>query len=311
MTEATATTTTTTAAPNTAAVTDTATTQATSTPNTASPAAIQLQPDFIDWGKSKGYQDADLQRMANDPMGYKMLTSYRETEKHLGALQGATDRVILPKSADDKAGWDAVYAKLGRPQSPDQYKMEIPQGGDSNFGLTAGQWFHEAGLNQQQASVLNQKWNAHVASEMQRQEQELSTRAAEEVTKVMTEWGGNAKLNGELAQRGVGLMAKELGLAPERVEAIKNGDQVVLSAGEFLKLSRALGELGKTTGDTFEGIGAGNRGTGVGMTPEAAKVKLNQLQNDPAFYARLQKGDTAAVEERRKLFEIIGDGKTA
>jgi hypothetical protein len=264
-----------------------------------------LQPDFIEWGKSKGYVDIDLQRIAADPLGIKVLTSYREAERHLGTLQGA-DKLVVPKDASDKAAWDAVYIKLGRPATSSGYKFDMPQGADANFALTAGNWFHEAGLSQNQAGVLNRQWNAYVQGETQRHQQELAARASAEVADVTRDWGANAKLHAEVATRGLHLMGKELGLAPERVEAIKNSDQVVLSAGEALKLFRLVGELGKMTSDTFEGAGAGNRGHGLSMTPGEAQARLNQLQNDRGFYERLQRGDAQAIRERNELFRLIG-----
>jgi hypothetical protein len=287
-----------------------ATQQATPQQNNALAATLQsapagLQPEFIEWGKTKGYVDSDLQKIAADPLGMKILVSYREAEKHLGTLQGA-DKVILPRDSSDKSAWDAVYTKLGRPASPSGYKFEMPQGTDGNFALTAGNWFHEAGLSQTQAGALNKQWNTYVQAETQRQQQELSSRAAADVAEVMRGWGANAKLHSEVATRGLHLMGKELGLAPERVEAIKNSDQVVLTAGEALKLFRLMGELGKTTSDTFEGAGAGNRGQGLSMTPGEAQARLNQLQNDRSFYERLQKGDAQAVRERNELFRLIG-----
>ncbi len=269
-----------------------------------SPAPQGLQPDFIEWGKTKGYGDADLQRVAADPIGLKVLTSYREAERHLGTLQGA-DKVILPKG-DDKAAWDTVYTKLGRPATPSGYTFEMPQGSDHGFALTAGNWFHEAGLSQKQAGILNRQWNTYVQTSLQREQQELSQRASAEVAGITRDWGASAKLNAEIATRGLHLMGKELALEPARIEAIKNSDQVVLSAGEALKLFRLVGELGRTTSDTFEGAGTGNRGQGLAMTPGEAQARLNQLQNDRGFYERLQRGDAAAVRERNELFRIIG-----
>lgn len=271
--------------------------------NPASP----LTPDFIEWGKSKGYNDIDLRNVAADPLGIKILTSYREAERHLGTLQSA-DKVILPKDAGDKNAWDAVYTKLGRPASPSGYKFEMPQGTDGNFALAAGSWFHEAGLSQNQASALNRQWNSYVQTETQRHQQDLSARAASEVAAVTRDWGANAKLHAEVATRGLHLMGKELGLPPERIETIKNSDQVVLTAGEALKLFRLVGELGKVTGDSFEGAGTGNRGQGLSMTPGEAQARLNQLQNDRSFYERLQRGDAQAVRERNELFRLIGRG---
>ena len=281
-----------------------ATTQTTGAQTSGAP---QLSQEILDWGKAKGYQDGDLQNFAKDPQAYKLMTSYREAEKMLGSLQSG-DKIVLPKDANDKAAWDAIHVKMGRPESADKYQIEIPQGGDSNFALEAGKWFHEAGLNQTQVAALNKHWNGYVQQAMERQNADLAVKAAEEVTALEKDWGPNAKVNGEVATRGLNLMGKELGLTPERLEQIKSGNNVTLSAGEALKLFRMVGDLGKTTNDTFEGAGTGERAGGLNMTPSDAQAKLDRLQKDPAFYQRLQNKDAAAVKERDDLFKIIASG---
>ena len=154
-----------------------ATTQTTGAQTSGAP---QLSQEILDWGKAKGYQDGDLQNFAKDPQAYKLMTSYREAEKMLGSLQSG-DKIVLPKDANDKAAWDAIHVKMGRPESADKYQIEIPQGGDSNFALEAGKWFHEAGLNQTQVAALNKHWNGYVQQAMERQNADLAVKAAEEV----------------------------------------------------------------------------------------------------------------------------------
>lgn len=294
----------TTATTATAANAGTATSAAAVDAPQAQTSSPSLSQEMMDWGMTKGFQNADLQKMAADPQAYKMLTSYREAERMLGSFQSG-DKLIIPKEPGDKAAWDSVYARLGRPETADQYKMEIPQGADGNFALEAGKWFHEAGLNQAQAETLNKHWNGYVAGFVEQQNKALAEQAATEVTNLEKEWGANLKLNSELATRGLNVIGKELALTGDRIEAIRNGDNVTLSAAEALKLFRLVGDIGKTTGDTFEGSGPGQRGTGLSMTPEAAKVRLNTLQNDPAFYKRLMNNDAEAVKERDGLLKTI------
>jgi hypothetical protein len=70
-----------------------------------------------------------------------IVQGYRNLEKLVG-----NEKVPLPKGEQDAEGWERVFTALGRPTSPDAYKLP-----DSD----AAAKFHEVGLNTRQAEALS------------------------------------------------------------------------------------------------------------------------------------------------------------
>lgn len=290
-----------TAGSTTAATTTAATETAASAPGDA---GFQLPSELADWGASKGYSKETL----STPEGYKMATSYREMEKLMGQMSGA-DKIVMPKDLADFKNVTPVLEKLGAPTKASDYRMEVPQGHDSAFATNASEWFAEARLLPAQAAVINQRWN-EFASKLQQQSLESeSNEGRESVTKLETEWAGDVKINSEIASRGLKAAAEAIGMDANRVEEIKNGNSVKLSAYEFAKLMKYVGDISKVSGDTFEG-GDSKGGAGTSHTPESAKKEIDRLTNDPDFASRLLRKDGEAKKQLDALYKIAGQGVT-
>lgn len=253
---------------------------------------------------NRGYDKAFLDNMVKDPQGYKTLTTMREQHRLLGQYQGGAGTIVLPKDPTDTKAMDAVYDKLGRPKAATDYKIEIPQGGDSAFALEAAGAFHKVGLNQSQVETLTKWWNEYAGKVSGATEAETATKDAEAIDNVQKEWGVNEKANAEIATRGLNLVGKTLGWDANKMEQMRNSGSCTFNAGEMLKLSKAMGDMGKTTGDSFEGGGPGARPNGGGMSPGDAKAKINLLQSDKAFYTRLQAKDANAQKEWDDLHKL-------
>lgn len=77
--------------------------------------------------------------------------SYVNLERMLGG-----DKVPVPKDAEDKEGWDRFYAAAGRPEKPEDYKLERPSQLPEGVSVDeAGETFlkqfaHQNGWNQRQ-----------------------------------------------------------------------------------------------------------------------------------------------------------------
>lgn len=267
---------------------------------TPAPAATaDVLPDGLgDWMKSKGW-DLD-----NRESIIKGMNAYRETEKW--ALGG--EKLVLPKEGAPQEAWDQLYTKLGRPESADKYQLEIPQGGDSAFALKAGEWFHKAGLNQNQAAGLAQAWNAHVAEYAAQQAEADAVAVREQSVKLDQEWGGDKSHNTELAKRGWNAMAQELGIQGEELDTMQDAIAEKLGVYRTMKLFKMMGEKIGTTGDKFEGGGHANKGGNLGMTPEGAKARIEALKGDRAFQERRARGDANAVKEWNELFVAAANG---
>ena len=116
-------------------------------------------------------------------------------------LRQKASNAIIPPGKDAKPEEVQEFRKKwGVPLNPEGYTFEMPEGqeasdNDKAFQRTLAGAFHEIGVNQTQATKLNQVWNAFTA-EMQRQiteNDEAEIRAAQEQQK--KRWGADYDRN--------------------------------------------------------------------------------------------------------------------
>jgi len=75
--------------------------------------------DSIEDSELKGYVS---NKGWSDPA--ELAKGYQNLEKLLGS-----EKMPMPKGPEDAEGWNRVYDKLGRPESPDGYGIKAPDGG--------------------------------------------------------------------------------------------------------------------------------------------------------------------------------------
>lgn len=131
-----------------------------------------------------------------------------------GDQQTTTTEVAEPflkelPGAEDKDGWNQLYAKLGRPETAEGYELPLPEGDDGSFAKTTSQWMHEAGLNKQQAQALATQWNAHQEAQRTAQAEANQKYQEECVAIVKKEWGANFDANLTLARSALSTFAPE------------------------------------------------------------------------------------------------------
>lgn len=230
--------------------------------------------------------------------------------KDLGALAkgflGATkliggrpeDLIKLP-GPDDAEGWNAVHARLGRPEKPDGYGFKAPEGVTVDaalqgaFGTTA----HQLGLTAKQATGLFEWWNG--ANGEAAKAAETARAAAEEqaIAGLKTEWGDAFK--------------EKLGLANEAL--LHYGGQELADAmrasfsldPRFVRMMSKLGAGLKEDGL----IGGGNGGGGAGaLSPAEARQQIGGLEADPTFVKaytdKHAPGHAEAVQRMARLHEF-------
>lgn len=224
------------------------------------------------------------------------LLSYANLESVFGADK-AGRTILAPKADDDAEGWNAVYTRLGRPDTPDAYGLKAPEGDDGSFLTTAATWMHEAGLNTRQAAAMAEKWNAYVA-EAQQGQQEAKERAFEEsLGSLRKEWGKAADERTELARRAFGQFAQESGL--DEAAWDKLGE--VVGPAPLLKLFAAIG--GKFAEGSF--VGGDGRGAGYKRSPAEAQAEITKKFTDSEFMARYTNADASirkvAIDEMMEL----------
>lgn len=236
-------------------------------------------------------QDAELKSWAdnkNFKAPVEVLKSYHNLEKVFGADK-AGRTVVLP-SKDDPAEWDPVFAKLGRPESPDKYNLDVPESADKDlvgwFKTTA----HKNGLTDRQAKAFLNDYNAMTGERSTQGEQAFAQRIEQDQAALKTEWGAAYEGKMGAAKKA----AQTFGFQLEEIDALEK--QVGFSGvmKRFSEIGEKLGEGKFVAPDT--------RGAGFqAMTPAAAQQELDSLRSDKEFQSRLISGDKTTQEKWDQL----------
>ena len=227
------------------------------------------------------------------------LTSSYHLERMLGQ-----DKIPLPKDASDKAGWDAVWAKLGRPEKPEAYfegAADVwPEGFTPDPKLLEGfqKIAHEIGLNTTRARALA-KWQIEAASaqgaDPAATEAAFEAQSTAEYEALRREQGPKFDAlvaDFQRAGRFVDATTDEIALI-ERAIGTKRTIEIMA------KLGGAFGkEMPFVDGKTPGGI----------PTPEQARARIADLKKDQAFVKRYTTGDAAALKEMTDLHAIAAQG---
>ena len=105
------------------------------------------------------------------------------------------NKVVLPTDKSTPQEWEAFHTALGRPKTPDEYKLAIPAGQEAMFDQgaikQARDLFHKAGFNQKQVDALwaFEKSRLEAATTQLQQQEEQEYLAAE---KAIVEESGEA-----------------------------------------------------------------------------------------------------------------------
>lgn len=247
-------------------------------------------PQLRGWVELKGHKDME-----------GAIKSYYDTEKFKGV---PVEKVLtLPKDETDAEGYQKIYKALGKPDAPDGYKIDIPEGVDSSYAKEAAKWFHEAGLNQSQVEKLV-KFNNDFAAAMNKQAQdaailkqtEIDAQSAAELKKLTAEMGGQAKYEEsmELGRR----FAKANGWDADLLSKIEG----VVGTYGFAKFITGIAASSGMSEDKLHGVGTSGA---VGYTKDGAAAKREELMKDNAFVDRYVKGDIQARKEMDRLERIM------
>lgn len=283
-------------------MTDQAQTQATTSGNTApnvtttNAGPIQTPGQQPDWTSSlnedhrgfvqnKGFKDVS-----------SIIDSYRHSESLIGKLTGSSKENILafPEKQDDTAGWEKIYQKLGKPEKPDGYKIDVPKdGGDPAFADWAKKAFHSANLTSKQAEALLNQWNSRVSENAKSNSEKLVQESLAQEASLKKEWGAAFDQNVQIAKRA----ALSFGITADQMDKL---EQALGFSGVMKFMNSIGGRLGEA-----EFVTNGNRNGSFGaLTPEAARNRINSLKLDPDFTKRYIRGESSAREEMDRLHRM-------
>ena len=218
---------------------------------------------------------------------HQLFESYRNLEK----LQSGSKNVVeIPgvDATDEQMG--SFYDALGRPGSPGEYGLELPDGGDQTLMDWFSETAHRHGLSQKQTQSLFNEWNEMSGQRMENMMHEQKVANEAEIDNLKKEWGADydKMINaGRLAAQG-------LGLGEEQLSAMEDKLGTAEMLKHFALLGSKMGEPDFVDGKTGDGFGA---------SPAQAQAEIAELKTDKAFMDAYLSGDKAAVSKMQRLMD--------
>lgn len=254
-------------------------------PAATHPAGQPAAPWYGDLG------DADLKGWAENKKFQtpaEALRSYHSLEKMFGHDK-AGRTIVMPGENASQEERDAFFNRLGRPEAPDNYDLELP--GDAPVDADFQKWFkgvaHKHGLTAAQAKALAAEYMPYAAGRGELSQQEQETAFLREDGELKKAWG--AAYDQKTAQAKAA--AKAFGLGETVVGAIEK------SAG-FAKTMQFFAEVGAKIGELPQLPGA--RDPGV-LTPETAKAEIARLRSDKDWVAAYLSGSKVHLDRMDQL----------
>lgn len=181
--------------------------------------------------------------------------------------------VMLPKDDADADGWKALNARLGVPESPDGYKLPLPEGvTDDSFAKQAAQWFHKRGITPNAAKGITEDWNGWVAEQVKAGQEADKAESAKQMQGLEQEWGQSFTEKRELAQRGYRQFAQQFGLDDK---ATLEKAESALGAANLTKFFAGLGAM-----NSEGSFASGDRPGGFGMSVADAQKRIESIRAD-------------------------------
>lgn len=221
--------------------------------------------------------------------------SYVSAAKMVGLDKNAL--VSIPKD-DSKEAWDAVYNKLGRPESADKYALDAYKEAIGDEGLKA--WrekFHGLGLNQKQVDGILGSFTAETKAAMEQSQQAMTAQFEKWSQEIKSEYGAAADKKLEAAVNMLEKYGVPLDLVEQNPTIFKNP-----------ALVKAFVALADKTGEGEILLANGTRTSDV-LSPAEAQQELNALQARPdyakAIFDKNHPQHDYYVQQRQKLFDYI------
>jgi len=148
---------------------------------------------------AKSWKEAIPEDLRNDPN----ISKFTELEALAKSYVNATrmigqDKVAVPNNNSTEDQWNEVYNKLGRPESPDKYKLEVKSDVvplDESAIKSFAENAHQLGLNNKQAQGILEFYKNSMEGSAQQNQIDMETAQANAEQELRKEWGGNYEAN--------------------------------------------------------------------------------------------------------------------
>lgn len=148
---------------------------------------------------AKSWKDTISEEFRNDPNISKFTEIDALAKSYINATRMiGQDKIPVPNNNSTDEQWNEVYSKLGRPESPDKYKLDfksetapINEDAVKSFAEVA----HKTGLNEKQAQAILDFYKANSEQSLQQSKIDTETAQANAEQQLRQEWGGNFDAN--------------------------------------------------------------------------------------------------------------------
>jgi hypothetical protein len=142
---------------------------------------------------AKSWKDTISEEFRNDPNISKFTEIDALAKSYINATRMiGQDKVAVPNENSTDDQWQEVYGKLGRPESPDKYKLEV-QSETAPLDDTAIKQFaenaHQLGLNNKQAQGILEFYKNSMEGSIQQARVDTETAQANAEQELRKEWG--------------------------------------------------------------------------------------------------------------------------
>ena len=255
--------------------------------STSTPAAESSQ----DWRSALSEDIRDNQNFDKFKDVNALAASYVNLQSHLGR-----DKISKPVTDED---WNDVYEFLGRPEDPDKYEIELPEGLSEEVAAQFNdealssfkQEAHKLGLNSVQVKSLV-AWQANNVVAQQSQFSEIQNQSIEDGERALKEeWGRAYDQNVEAAKKAFNEYGGD-DLAEIMVSSGLGNNPVML---------KAFANIAKTTmaDKDLAGPSSGER---AALTPEEAKTEAQSLMSHPAYLNKRHPEHAGIVNKVQNLY---------
>lgn len=232
----------------------------------------------LGWLTTKGYKGPE-----------DLIKAARASEKLIGH-----EKIPLPKDWADQKQVSDFYEKLGRPKTPADYKVTLPEGADKPFVDSMLKNLHAAGLSQKQVEQVMTGYAAYGNDTSTRAAAEAESARTQSLDALKVEWGMGTQRQVAIAQQGIDQFCPEGGL--EKItQALGPADTLRF----FNKLGQQLSEAKRVDGES---------GGSSAMTPAEAKYQISQKKMDrnfmEAYMSNTHPGHDEAIKEMTRLHKM-------
>jgi hypothetical protein len=142
---------------------------------------------------AKSWKEAISEDLRNDPN----ISKFTELEALAKSYVNATrmigqDKVAVPNNNSTEDQWNEVYNKLGRPESPDKYQLEVKSDVvplDESAIKSFAENAHQLGLNNKQAQGILEFYKNSMEGSVQQNQVDMETAQANAEQELRKEWG--------------------------------------------------------------------------------------------------------------------------